>query len=164
MLNDLIVLIGCWYSSLNDDERNYKKKNIGKYIYYWHAIDVDQQVRDKQRTKADLTSIHRHIQRTFWPNKLYFTIFSLLKKKKGKSMMKKKNILFFLCINFEISFFRSFKRANPTGYPSQVSRALSYNPCITHDLSYHHYHDEHILTLMKNKKKRIVFFSINCPF
>lgn len=23
------------------------KKNKGKYIYYWHAIDVDEHVRDK---------------------------------------------------------------------------------------------------------------------
>lgn len=40
-----------------------KEKNKGKYIYYWHAIDVDEQVRDKQRTKADLTSIHCYVRR-----------------------------------------------------------------------------------------------------
>ena len=62
--------------------------------------------------------------------------------------MKRKNVHFFLNFSFVIPF----KRDNPTGYPSQVSRAFSSNPHIMHELSCHHYHDEHAFTLMKTKK------------
>jgi hypothetical protein len=65
------------------------KKNIGKYIYYWHAIDVNQQVRDKQRTKADLISNSSSCTKNIMTKQMIFLLFSHYKKR-----VEKKNLQF----------------------------------------------------------------------
>jgi hypothetical protein len=61
-----------------------------------------------------------------------------------------------MILSFELfPISKLFKRANPTGYPSQVSRAFFSNPYIMHDLSCHHYHAEHAFSLIKKTQKNL---------